>query len=188
MNNYSEKTKEAMVMKLTSPEAPSACALAQEVEISQSTLSRWVREYAMVGKAGGVMKERRPQDWTAEEKLDAVLEYEKLEEERRGVYLREKGLHSVHIERWKSQIIEGLKGLKGKNNFITDVRGRGLLIAVEFDGEIAQSVLLGCLERGLLVNRVKPNAIRLIPPLIIGYAEVDRAIGILTEALSGVVR
>ena len=111
MNYYSEKTKQAMVMKLTSPGAPSACALAQEMEIPQSTLSRWVREYAMVGKAGGVMKGRRPQDWTAEEKLDAVLEYEKLEEDQRGIYLRGKGLHSVHIERWKTQIIEGLKGL-----------------------------------------------------------------------------
>lgn len=109
MNNYSEKIKEAMVMKLTSAGAPSAGALAQEVNISQSTLSRWVREYAMVGKRGSAMKGRRPQDWTAEEKLDAVLEYEKLEEEQKGKYLREKGLHSVHIQRWKSQIIEGLK-------------------------------------------------------------------------------
>jgi len=34
-----------MVRKLTIPGAPSACALAQEVDIHQSTLSRWVREY-----------------------------------------------------------------------------------------------------------------------------------------------
>ena len=63
----------------------------------------------MLGKGGSAMKRRRPQDWTAEEKLDAVLEHEKLEEEQRGKYLREKGLYSVHIEGWKSQIIEGLK-------------------------------------------------------------------------------
>ena len=59
------------------------------------------------------MKGRRPQDWTAEEKLNAVLEYEKLEEEeQRGKYFRAKGLHSVHIERWKQEIIEGLKSSK----------------------------------------------------------------------------
>ena len=58
------------------------------------------------------MKKRRPQDWTAEEKLVAVLEYEKLKEQERGTYLREKGLHSVHIERWKQQILEGLKSSK----------------------------------------------------------------------------
>ena len=58
------------------------------------------------------MKERRPQDWTAEEKLNAILEYEKLNEEERGKYLRERGLHSIHIERWKEAIIEGLKSSK----------------------------------------------------------------------------
>ena len=41
--------------------------------------------------------------------MDAVLEYERLEEEQRGQYLREKGLHAVHLERWKQSIIEGLK-------------------------------------------------------------------------------
>ena len=112
MSNYPETVKEAMVQKLTTPGAPSARALAQEVDITQSTLSRWVREYAKLGKAGGVMKKRRPQDWTAEEKLVAVLEYEKLDERERGTYLREKGLHSVHVERWRQQILEGLKSSK----------------------------------------------------------------------------
>ena len=114
MSEYSDTVKEAMVMKLTSPGAPSACALSEEVGINQSTLSRWIREYATVRKSGGVMKARRPQDWTAEEKLDAVLEYEKLEEEERGKYLREKGLHSVHIEKWKQQILQGLKSSKSR--------------------------------------------------------------------------
>ncbi len=84
-------------------------------------------------------------------------------------------------------LMEGLKGLRDKFPFITDVRGRGLLVAIEFDRDIAKSLLLACLERGLLVNNVKPNTLRLIPPLIIGYAEVDRAIAILGEALSGII-
>jgi predicted acetylornithine/succinylornithine family transaminase len=84
-------------------------------------------------------------------------------------------------------LMEGLEGLKKRYSFITEVRGRGLLVAVEFDKEMAQTVLMACLERGLLVNRVKPNAIRLVPPLIIGRAEVDQALGILDEALSGIV-
>ncbi len=83
--------------------------------------------------------------------------------------------------------MEGLKGLRDKFSFVTDVRGRGLLVAVEFDSDMAQSLLMTCLDKGLLVNQVKPNAIRLMPPLIIGQAEVDRAIGILDEALSGII-
>jgi len=47
---------------------------------------------------------------------------------------------------------------------------------------------MDCLEKGLLVNKLKTNAIRLIPPLIIGNNEIDRAINILDEALSGIVK
>ena len=112
MGEYSDTIKDAMVMRLTSPGAPSASSLAHEVGIHQSTLSRWVRECAKVGQAGGFMKARRPQDWIAEEKLDAVLACEKLDEEERGRYLREKGLHTVHIERWKQELIDGLKASK----------------------------------------------------------------------------
>ncbi len=86
------------------------------------------------------------------------------------------------------QYLKGkLEELKPKHQFITEVRGRGLLVAIEFDSDIAASVLSACLERGLLVNRVKPNALRFMPPLIIGNAEVDEAIGILDKALSSVV-
>jgi acetylornithine/N-succinyldiaminopimelate aminotransferase len=79
-----------------------------------------------------------------------------------------------------------LEELKNKYSFITDVRGRGLLLAVEFDREIAADVLNSCLENGLLVNRVKPNALRFMPPLIIGNSEVDEAINILDKVLAAV--
>ena len=80
--------------------------------------------------------------------------------------------------------IAGLEGLRGKFPFVTDVRGRGLLVAMEFASDITQSLVMACLERGLLVNRVKPNALRFMPPLIIGKNEVDQALGILDSALS----
>jgi acetylornithine/N-succinyldiaminopimelate aminotransferase len=60
-------------------------------------------------------------------------------------------------------------------------------VAVEFKDDIGASLLTACLERGLLVNRVKPNALRFMPPLIIGNGEVDEAVGILDKALSSVV-
>jgi acetylornithine/N-succinyldiaminopimelate aminotransferase len=85
-------------------------------------------------------------------------------------------------------LIAKLEGLKKKYAFITEVRGRGLLLAVEFHGEIGQEVLMACLANGLLVNKVKPNAIRLIPPLIIGNQEVDEAITILDKVFSGIVK
>jgi acetylornithine/succinyldiaminopimelate/putrescine aminotransferase len=82
-------------------------------------------------------------------------------------------------------LMEELRELKSKYPSITEVRGRGLLVAVEFSREIAPAVMMACLEHGLLVNKPKPNVIRLMPPLIIGEAEVDRAVGILDGVLSG---
>ncbi len=84
-------------------------------------------------------------------------------------------------------LIDSLEGLREKSRCITDVRGRGLLVAVEFNSDIAGSLLTGCLDRGLLVNRVKPNALRFIPPLIIGNGEVDKAISILDGAISSII-
>ena len=79
---------------------------------------------------------------------------------------------------------QGAYRLKRKYGFITEVRGRGLLLAMEFDSKISQDVVMNCLENGLLVNRLKPTAIRMIPPLIITNKDVDEAIGILDKALS----
>jgi acetylornithine/N-succinyldiaminopimelate aminotransferase len=88
------------------------------------------------------------------------------------------------VKRVGRYLAAGLEKLKSKFQFITDVRGRGLLMAMEFNSDIAQSVLMACLARGLLVNQLKPNALRFMPPLIIGNREVDEALAILDEALS----
>jgi len=83
-------------------------------------------------------------------------------------------------------LVEGLKKLQNKYPFITDVRGRGLLIAIGLDREIGKELTMACLERGLLAVWVKANALRFVPPLIIGNSEVDEALSILDEALSSI--
>jgi acetylornithine/N-succinyldiaminopimelate aminotransferase len=83
-------------------------------------------------------------------------------------------------------LMKKLGELKKKYSFVTDVRGRGLLVAMEFDADIAQDVLQKCMDNGLLVNRLKTNALRFIPPLIITEKDVDEAISILDKALASV--
>ena len=95
---------------------------------------------------------------------------------------------SGNVKKVGKYLMEALEGLKKKYSFITEVRGRGLLVAIEFDREIGQDVLMACLEKGLLVNKVKANALRLMPPLIIGNKDVDEAIGILDKVFSGIVK
>jgi len=81
-------------------------------------------------------------------------------------------------------LLRRLAELKKKHSLITEIRGRGLLIAIVFGSDAGGDLLKICLDKGLLVNRVKPNALRLMPPLTIGKGEVDEAVGILDDAIS----
>ena len=110
MSNYPAEFKNAMISKMTVPGARSATFLGKETGIALSTLSRWLRERGSVAwKAGGEMREVKGQSWSAEKKLEALLEFERLSEEERGKFLRGKGLHEAHVARWKKEVLEGLK-------------------------------------------------------------------------------
>jgi acetylornithine/N-succinyldiaminopimelate aminotransferase len=89
----------------------------------------------------------------------------------------------AQVKRVGNYFLTKLESLKREFDFITEVRGRGLLIALEFNQEIAEKLVLACIDRGLLVNKVKPNALRFMPPLIITEKEVDKAVGILKDVL-----
>ena len=79
--------------------------------------------------------------------------------------------------------LEQLISLQSRHDMISEVRGKGLLIAVEFADDISAKVIHNCNEAGLLLNPVKPNTIRFMPPLIIGKHEVDIALNKLESAL-----
>ena len=79
-----------------------------------------------------------------------------------------------------------LNEMKQKYNFISDVRGRGLLQAIELSDKNAMHVVMGCLEKGLLVNKIGDSIIRFMPPLVIGRDEVDKAIDILDAVLTDI--
>jgi len=73
-------------------------------------------------------------------------------------------------------LFDSLERLRAEYDCIVDVRGRGLLQAVEFNAEIAETLVRDCLQSGLLLNAVNPGAIRFMPPLIVGEGEVDAAL------------
>ena len=77
-----------------------------------------------------------------------------------------------------------LRGLEDRFSFVTEVRGRGLLWAMEFDCEIAEEVNLACLAEGLIANNVRPTSLRLCPPLTVSEEEIDEAAAILERVLA----
>jgi acetylornithine/succinyldiaminopimelate/putrescine aminotransferase len=78
-----------------------------------------------------------------------------------------------------------LNELKKRYSFISEVRGRGLLVAVQFDEDMAAPALAKCNEAGVLFNMVRPNTLRLMPPLNITASEVDEGVSRFEKALKG---
>ncbi|KAA0241169.1 acetylornithine transaminase [bacterium] len=88
--------------------------------------------------------------------------------------------------RASERLVARLRSLEDRLPVVTEVRGRGLLLAVAFSRDIAADVVSACRERGLLANGVRPNAIRLMPPLTVTDDEIDRACDILEQAIAAV--
>lgn len=92
-----------------------------------------------------------------------------------------------HAARIGAYLIDRLRSLSRSHPVITEVRGLGLMVAVELSIDAAQ-VVDACRERGLLVNAVQPTTLRLVPPLIITRGDVDEAVRILDAALAAVAQ
>ena len=76
-----------------------------------------------------------------------------------------------------------LNELKSRFSVGKYVRGKGLLVAMEFESDIAGQLLTHANAGGLLLNAVKPNAIRFMPPLNVTVEEIDQAMSLLEDAL-----
>ena len=77
-----------------------------------------------------------------------------------------------------------LNALAEKYDFITEVRGMGLLIALQMNIDIAGATVTAALPEGLLINAVRPNMIRFMPPLNATRDEIDEAVAILDNVLA----
>lgn len=67
---------------------------------------------------------------------------------------------------------------------VTEVRGRGLMLGVGLGAGIDATKLGGeLLERGLIVNAPEPGTLRLLPPLTVDSAQIERAAGLIAESL-----
>jgi acetylornithine/N-succinyldiaminopimelate aminotransferase len=101
--------------------------------------------------------------------LEQLMEHGLLEQ------VREVG---AHFERQ-------LRALALKHPVIVEVRGAGLMrgLALTID---ATPIVDGARERGLIVNRTSEKVVRMLPPLNIDAADLDRAVEILDEVFASV--
>jgi 4-aminobutyrate aminotransferase len=108
--------------------------------------------------------------------------------------IEEEGLMD-NAARVGDRLLRNLRELAPESHLVGDVRGLGLMIAVEMvkDKETkepgkaeAEAVVEACFRRGLLLLPCGPSSIRFSPPLILTEAQADTAFGIFAEALAEV--
>jgi acetylornithine/N-succinyldiaminopimelate aminotransferase len=82
-------------------------------------------------------------------------------------------------------LCERLGALSAKNG-LGEVRGRGLLVALELGLDIGPAVVAAAMEHGLLLNSPRPPVLRFMPALTVTRDEVDLMIERLETALGDV--
>jgi len=90
---------------------------------------------------------------------------------------------SAQVAKKGEHLERRLHSLADRHPMVKEVRGKGLLWAIELDRAAAEEAVRLCLEEGLLANNVKPTALRLMPPLTITEEELDRAVEIVERVL-----
>ena len=96
--------------------------------------------------------------------------------------LLERGKLDQRAAQLGERIVDGLRTALAGNAAVKDVRGRGLMIAVELDRP-CKDVLALALERGLLVNVTADTVVRLLPPLILTDAEADQIVAGVADSI-----
>ena len=95
---YSDAFKARILRRLVGPSAVSANAMAQEIGVSQGTLSRWLRAARSVDN----MTRPANKQWTGAEKLRVVTEARGLSGSVLGAFLRREGLHEAQLTAWRA--------------------------------------------------------------------------------------
>jgi acetylornithine/N-succinyldiaminopimelate aminotransferase len=90
-----------------------------------------------------------------------------------------------HVKKTGAHLEAKLRDMQKKHPAIIEIRGTGLMWGLELNIDAAP-VYDAAIRQGVLVNRTAGTVIRLLPPLIITEAELDRAMGLLDAAFSEV--
>lgn len=103
------------VVKMVLTGTDSQAQIAENMGVPASTMRYWLKKAQNTGDTIMAKHEKRPQDWSSKEKLDALLESTKLTDEQLGAWCRQKGIHTHHLEKWKKEFSKGQSRNKDNN-------------------------------------------------------------------------
>ncbi len=81
-----------------------------------------------------------------------------------------------------AHFLAGLQRLAGRSRKIESIRGHGMMLGITLH-EPGPGIVAACLDRGLVINCTAERVLRLLPPLVIAEAEIERGLAILEEVL-----
>ena len=110
-STYTEAFVEQALVKLFSRGERSIQSVADELNVSYHTLKNWMKRKTKDNGSGLVNKEKRPQDWRAEEQLVALHESHGLSGEALHAWCRERGLFAHHLASWTAAFCVDGKGV-----------------------------------------------------------------------------
>ncbi|MFN0302710.1 MAG: acetylornithine transaminase [Burkholderiales bacterium] len=93
----------------------------------------------------------------------------------------------AHVEARGEQLMRGMRSLAERRS-LGEVRGRGLLVALDLRQAIGARVVDSARENGLLINAPRPHLLRFMPALNVSESEVETALSTLDKTLEEVVR
>jgi acetylornithine/N-succinyldiaminopimelate aminotransferase len=99
-------------------------------------------------------------------------------------FLREENKLLKHVRTLGEYFHAVLEKLDKKHKSIQEVRGAGLMLAVELDSpELAKAVAKQLLQEGIIINRTHETVLRFLPPYVIQKKHVDQLVKALDAAL-----
>ncbi|MFH1587468.1 MAG: aspartate aminotransferase family protein [Candidatus Diapherotrites archaeon] len=96
-------------------------------------------------------------------------------------YIEKKNL-AENAKKQGDYILKEFNGFKKECPAIKEVRGKGLMVGIEINGE-AKEIVDKCRSKGILVNAATPSTVRLLPPLIITAKEIDLGLAAIKSVL-----
>ena len=117
---------QAVEKALSREDGISLAEISKSLGVGNSTLSKWIcksRNQTLdrvsnkkLSTVKGMAFERRPQDWTDEEKLNMVIRCGSMSEAEINQHCREQGLYAHHIKQWKDELASGVMTNKQVTN------------------------------------------------------------------------
>ena len=157
MSYRSEEFKKTAIQKLHNRGARRVIDIADEVGVTPLTLHNWSKLYAI--NPGMKKSEKRPQDWSAAEKFDAVIQFDQLSLAEQGEFLRKQGLHSDHIASWKQTMQASLGGRSNSSQEARIEQAQDKLKIKELERELRRKEKALAETAALLVLKKKANSI-----------------------------